>query len=269
MKNEGENNSKSILDILLWPIIVGIVVAVVSLYLEYKIDIFYPKITPTIIITQPQNETQIQSGDNVAESIDNNQSDSVLFEDDFNDGKADGWSPMGGDWKVVKDESGNYVYQAQGIEFWAYNSPTIPASDWQNYTVEARFRIIQIADRNSEQASDGSISIRGIYNEQSECYERYETYFDVVSDRVMLARIGGSSDGCPYKEIAYRNYDLELNQWYTVRIEALGSSISVDIDGFDLFDINDTTFTSGKLELLSAVNGIVQFDDVKAMAINE
>lgn len=188
--------------------------------------------------------------------------DEILFEDDFNDGKADGWSPWGGDWQVVKDEIGNYVYQGEGTDGWAFNSPLVQSDEWENYSVESKFRVVQMADRNENQGSDGSISIRGTYIKESQCYKRYELFIDIVGDRVNISRIGGSGSDCPYEEIAYWSYDLEFDHWHTIKLEALDSNISVFVDRYFLFTESDTSFTNGNIQLLAAANGIVQFDDV-------
>jgi len=51
----------------------------------------------------------------------------VLFEDNFDDGNADGWNGKGGDWTVVLDENGNYVYQGNANSSgWAYAIPNGP-----------------------------------------------------------------------------------------------------------------------------------------------
>ena len=82
----------------------------------------------------------------------------------------------------------------------------------------------------------------------------------------MTARIGDGS-GCPYTEIGKGNYDLEPNQWYTMRFEAKETTLKTYIDGHFLFEIQDRTFSRGKLEFLAAINGIVQFDDIRVVAL--
>ena len=218
-----------------------------------------PPYTATLTATRTETDTPQPSFTNTYTLTPNEE---ILFQDNFNDGTADGWKPWGGNWQVVLDEQGNYVYQGDGKDGWAFSSPLDQTVEWKNYSVESKIRVVQIADRNVNQGSDGSISIRGTYIEETQCYKRYELFFDTVGDRVNISRIGGSGPDCPYQEMEDWNYDLEFNHWHTIQIDAINSDISVFVDGFLLFTENDAAFTNGNIQLLAAENGIVQFDDV-------
>ena len=76
-------------------------------------------------------------------SVDSSEQTYVVFEDDFEDGDADGWTinippeaPSGSFWMVEPDD-GNYVLKESG-QVWA----EVGDYGWTNYTVEVRAKLL-------------------------------------------------------------------------------------------------------------------------------
>ena len=65
--------------------------------------------------------------------------------------------------------------------------------------------------------------------------------------------------------IASKEMDVTTNDWYNVTLVASGSSLKVYLDNQSLFDVTDSSLTSGGIGLLNC-SGPFYFDDVVASA---
>ena len=145
----------------------------------------------------------------------------ALFEDDFDDGRADGWDLEQG-WGIAEEE-GRAVLSGSG-HFWA-----LPESDgWVDYELVTTLKLVA-----------GTVHINFRY------FEEMPTETDLVQKRYYL----GLQENRMYvkKQIGTDFFDLyegdapfHLGGWHTVKIAVEGTSIQVYVDEEMLVDISDT-----------------------------
>jgi len=55
----------------------------------------------------------------------------------------------------------------------------------------------------------------------------------------------------------------QLNQWYTLRLEARGRLIRVSVDGQALIAVEDAVLTNGYFYLAASPGAQIQFDEIQ------
>jgi hypothetical protein len=162
---------------------------------------------------------------------------SVLFNDDFQDGNADGWTffttNTQSSWQVVADsaEATNYVL-AQGSN--ANNEAYATTGDlaWQDYSFEAKVKL-----RNAE-------PYPGLLARYKDSNNYYMLRINKVSEgRVEFSRkVGGAST-------IFASYPLATtaDTWYTLRMTIQGNVLRGYLNGNSLFEVTDTSLDAGKI----------------------
>jgi hypothetical protein len=192
----------------------------------------------------------------------------LLFEDNFEDGIADGWNGKGGNWTVVYDENGNYVYPGNANSGgWAYAIPSGASFEWKNFAIETRWRVITVSSQTDDNFADGQVTFRIKYDKPSGC-SYYGVFFDTVQDFMSLARQGFNKD-CEWAVLTDHKYALESGRWYKLRIETKGTIHKAYVDGNLFLEANDNSVVQGAFEIDAAPGGVVQFDDVKVWALGD
>lgn len=169
----------------------------------------------------------------------------VLFSDDFEDGKADGWEvivaegPSAG-WKVER-EGTNYVFSGRG-----HSLVRLKEGGWSDYRFKAKVKLIE-----------GSLHLN---YRLSGCI-RYFIGFN--NGGLYLSRTlpcGTHTD--LRRSSAYHAF----GQWYTIEILGVGANIKIYIDGvlkIDYTDANPVLFGTIGLEALPGSRVLV--DDVQVI----
>jgi hypothetical protein len=179
----------------------------------------------------------------------------------FDNGSAMGWNGSPAQWSVPQDETGNWVYQGQApvAGFTASSPPdTDILAHWADYALQVRMRVIR-PNPPDDDYTDAWIALRARGETGVGC-ESYSIFFNTSFDEITVAVSGGVD--CPYTSLARKSYPLELNQWYTVRVEAQGERIALQIDGQPVLSVTDTRRSQGFFYLTLGPNATVQFDDV-------
>ena len=151
----------------------------------------------------------------------------VLFTDDFEDGNANGWTVFGGSWSVVTD--GTRVYrQSSGSS--RYRSGA-GSTAWTNYSVEARVK---------PTTWNGTDRFAGL---AARLRDRYNGYVLALrsSGRVEMLRIASGTSTA----LASRTFPVTLGTWYTLRIDAVGTTLRGYVNGALQFTATDGTFAAG------------------------
>lgn len=177
----------------------------------------------------------------------------------FEDGNLRPWDDNDA-WRVVDDGTGNHVYQVQAPAD-ADIASDPPENDamhpWRDYAVEFRMRIVQAS--TSEDLFDTWISLRqGVNNQTPECESLNNFYLDVRRHTAVIS----TNDNCKYKELGQTDYPFQLNTWYTIRVEAIGTHLTLSIDGQPILERDDPMSGQGFYYLNAAPSAIVQFDDI-------
>ena len=174
---------------------------------------------------------------------------SILFQDNFDDGNANGWDPSQGTWIVKKDETGNYIYEGTGPDNYPQTWPG--SKDWTDYAFESRIKI---------KKGTVFVLVRG-----------NGSYFYNVSintSDISLARWNSSKS--EYKVVKSLSYPIQLNKWYLVRVEIVGQQYKLYIDNKLLTSYtyeSDSPVIKGGVGYYIGGGETVQIDDVRVWSL--
>ncbi|HEV2782173.1 MAG TPA: hypothetical protein VGX25_22505 [Actinophytocola sp.] len=167
----------------------------------------------------------------------------TLFGDDFEDGNATGWSTSGGTWSVGTD--GSRVYQQTGTSSDA--RARAGSSAWTNYAVSARIK------PTGFNGADRHVAVLA----RSQSTSNY--YYLGLSNAgsvVLGKRVGGG-----FTTLASAPAAVSVGTWYTVRLEAFGTTLRGFLNGAAVVSASDATFATGTTGLTAYFAGGA-FDDV-------
>jgi pectate lyase-like protein/fibronectin type III domain protein len=150
----------------------------------------------------------------------------TLFSDDFQDGNANGWSRSSGSWSVITD--GSLVYNQSST---SADSNTRAGTSSTNYSVQARVKPI---------AFNGADRYVGVMTRVVNSNHYY--YLALQNgNRLVLGKRAGSSPII----LASKSFTFTTGTYYTLRIDAQGSSLSGYVNGVLQLTANESEFTSG------------------------
>jgi hypothetical protein len=158
-----------------------------------------------------------------------------LFQDDFQDGDSVGWNSSPG-WQIANEDGNIFLSAATPNE-----TATIADLNWAHLLFSARLRI--------DPANSASITLRSGYEISLDANGRASLYYVDA----LLAQ------GPESAAIA------EESTWRTLNIQALGSVLTVGVDGVVQFSYDDpASLAEGLITFSSAESntGAVAFDDV-------
>jgi len=176
------------------------------------------------------------------------------FCDDFEDGDAIGWTPIGGTWSVIGD--GGSVYRGAN----GSGNAIAGSASWTDQTVEARVKVVQFG--NTKPGFRAGVIAR---------YANATSFYVFLYDGGGSLRLLKDGDLPPSHAGACAKIDANLTagSWHTLRLSVSGST-TVRLQTFlDGTPIHDCTTTSGTVPAGAAgayvygSNTIVEFDDVR------
>jgi hypothetical protein len=155
----------------------------------------------------------------------------TLLSDDFDSGGTSQWTASDGTWAIVTD--GSKAYQQSNTSNNARSSAGL--STWTAQTVIARVKPV------SFNGTDRFVSVLARFKDKS------NYYFVALrsSGKVELKKlVNGSSTA-----LATITMTISTGTWYTVKLSAIGSTISASVNGTSVGSVTDSTFTAGKAGL--------------------
>src|SRR5262245_44934861 len=176
-----------------------------------------------------------------------------VFCDDFEDGDANGWVPIGGTWSVVGD--GSSVYRGAN----GPGNSIAGAATWTDQTVEARVKVVQFG--NTKAGFRAGVIAR---------YANTTSFYVFLYDGRGALRLLKDGDLPPSHAGACAKIDANLTagSWHTLKLVVSGST-TVRLQTFlDGAPIHDCTSSSGAVpagavgSYVYGSNTIVEFDDV-------
>lgn len=176
-----------------------------------------------------------------ASKLDKDDQTNILFQDDFNDGSADGWTTAG-DWSWFVD-NGEYVVE-QGSGTTEGSSSFAGELDWTNYIFEV--------DVKGETAFDKIVLVR--YTDETNYYgvNLRSGYNDISLDRASSSITSASIENTN-------------GVWYHIKTILMGPRILVYVNDtlyLDFTDHNPTPITHGKIGLKGWNSSTVRFDNI-------
>jgi len=167
----------------------------------------------------------------------------TLFEDNFEDGNANGWQLDAG-WQVEREGS-NYVLSGSGHS-WARLSA---GHNWTDYRFSLRIKLIQEAVHLNVRLSDsGRYFIR--FGEEG-----------VVLNKQFWP-------GTLFNDLARADFPIATRKWHTVSITVEGNRLQVAVDGVDRIDYtdNESSLLQGSIALETIdQDSHVHFDNVEVV----
>jgi pectate lyase len=161
-----------------------------------------------------------------------------LFEDNFDDGNASGWTTSGGSWAVV---SGAYNQTGTSSDAKAQAGST----SWTNYGVQARVRVNTFGS-NGSRAAGVAARAQSLSN----------FYSLVLTPTAVQIRRGTSV-------LASAAHTTATGTFYTLLLNVSGSTLSGSVNGTQLVSTSDSTYASGRAGLVSSY-AAATFDDLVA-----
>ncbi|NBD25333.1 fibronectin type III domain-containing protein [Paenibacillus glycinis] len=188
------------------------------------------------------------SGDGIAVQLDTDKGFAFelvydpMFEDDFEDGDANGWTPAAGPWSVVSS-GGNDAYRAE-----AAGRSVIDATHGGDYAIEA-----DVSAANGE----GEVGLLAGYADNDDYYAF--AYEADAGKAAIKKRVGGAdtvvqtADGLP---------SIAAGTPYKLRFETIGTTLVGYLNGDPVVTAVDASLAAGKAGLVSGSTGPVAFDNV-------
>ncbi|CAM3300636.1 hypothetical protein KIPE111705_00630 [Kibdelosporangium persicum] len=149
----------------------------------------------------------------------------TLLTDDFEDGNTTGWSTSGGSWSVVSD--GSRVLRQSGA---STDARVRVGASWSGQAVQARVKPATFNGTNRHVA----VTARA---QNSTNY--YYLALSNTGSVVLGKRAGG------FTTLASAPAAVSTGTWYTVRLEAFGTTLRGFVNGTQVLAANDGTFSSG------------------------
>lgn len=172
----------------------------------------------------------------------------VLFQDDFNDGNADGWYVLEGDWRVV-----NYEYMDDRVGAgYRMDVTTVGSPTWADYVYEAQVLLEQREGGLAFRVSDDSRS----------------GYMTTIRPHLQDALLMKAWD-FPSMSHVYLDqvaFSASYNTWYTMKVVVEGSDMTVYVDDQPILSATDAEFAAGKIGLYQ-VKSIARYDNVLVTAL--
>jgi hypothetical protein len=206
--------------------------------------------TPTVTAEGQAPQSPVPST-----SAPNTGNPSVLFNEDFEDGKAQQVWNILGDWKVIEDETGNQVYDIDNSKNAEGPCIDFGSSSWGDYVIKYRFRVL-----DNGAGSWTAIAFRRNHNRMAQ----YIFSIDLYNVGLHYSGLDGQ-----WHNKKNRSYPLNKNTWYWVRVEANGTNLDIFIDGFPVINTEDTLYSTGTLELCGGPYSHAQFDDIEVTTVNK
>lgn len=174
------------------------------------------------------------------------------------------WNEDPNVWQVVELENGVRGLQGNAWtgEVIAGDPPAVVKDEmlsWADYEIALQLRIVQAGNPNDDLA-DMWITLRSDPAKMVGCHG-YDFFLDIGWQQAMLAPVSGEE--CPWRILSERDFDLETNVWYGVRVSAVEDRLRLWVDSQQLIDIHDSTSERGFFYLSIGPGATVQFRDVQ------
>jgi hypothetical protein len=168
----------------------------------------------------------------------------VLFAEDFEAGTGR-WYPTAGTWTVAAEANGNHVYRQTNVtgDNWSYAGD--PA--WTDYAMEADIMPLTWG---------GTSRIVRIFGRWIDARNWYYVNLSSAGRLELRKYVNGA-----VTELASKPFPVTLGQWYRVRLEMIGTALSVYVAGALQLTATDATFSHGMIAL-GGYGNTAQFDNV-------
>lgn len=184
-------------------------------------------------------------------------SQQLIFNQDFETNKSDGFYPNTGDWVVVADETGNIVFRGDSWPSSNYSNVSF-GPYFADGTIEYSFRIVKI---NPENDASGYVSC--LFRQLAVWNPQY--VFGYFSKDSYLSFNFENYQKDIWKDVSGTHFETG-DGWHSVQLVIIGDHFDAYIDGRGILSGSDSTKQSGKLGFEIGPDTIVEFDNIKVWA---
>src|SRR6266498_4230685 len=251
MQNENDRNSSAV-----WKIIAFIIPISITLFVVFygNGQCFQPNpptwIVPVLnlICTNRQSSTPPTSPISTT-----NANPKVLLEEDFNDGQAQDFQIVSGNWQILSD-NGNMVWDVNNPSSADYVGVNLGVVMWQNYTIQYRLKMMNFV---SNATPEVIVYFRGdnLGNSNVQAFTP-----DFNGDKLITFAKTVNRSG--WQAISTAIYPFVTQKWYTIQIVAQDNRFRIYVDNELVIDTTDSQITSGNTGLQVGPGAHVRFDDI-------
>jgi hypothetical protein len=183
----------------------------------------------------------------------------TLFEEDFEDDKAQGFKFQEGNWRIVVDSEGNRVLDLDNTSSCCLSEASFGSTTWADYAVEYRVKFLKVRQ------DDGTII--DLFFRKSEGSFGGAYYIQSITGNwvvVFYVPSGGQDWNVLGSE---RVLSFSTDIWYFVRVEVQGENIRVFLDDYPLIELQEPSIISGSVGLAIERSIHAQFDDIKVIPL--
>jgi len=184
---------------------------------------------------------------------------SVLFEEDFEDGKADNFVYISNGWLVTTEDNGNKVFEINTNTELAIKNEVgagvgFGSKDWSNYSAEYRVKLLN---------SQGNTWM----NFRSTIGDNQTYYVEWLSGEWNTITLHINQNFGPWVTLQHLDNRVWDGRWYQVRIEADGPRLRVYLNDNLMLQADDDRITHGGFDLGVTSGTHALFDDIRVTAL--
>ena len=195
------------------------------------------------------NETPITQTPQPEPATESNSEPGLLYSEDFEDGKVEGWTFDGGAWAIKQEADGNHYWNAMGtVEYPSANYDSL--NRWTDFAFEARFRFTASGDKSFFMTVRSSSAGSYIVDMTAQGY-------------IHLA----VDDAGSYKVLKEGSHPIKPLQWYLARVEVQENELRLYINDELVMAVEDSTLQSGSIGIFVYGGNPVLVDDMKVESL--
>jgi outer membrane protein assembly factor BamD (BamD/ComL family) len=178
----------------------------------------------------------------------------TLFNEDFDDGAANGIIHASENGQIIADETGNNVYEMNNFSTPNYRGIDFGYITWENYEFKFRMKFLNLGD------SQAVIEFR-----RSETgYSKYVV--SVESQRVALYYTTPLTD---WTLIKYVGYQIKRDEWYSFSIQVQENEIKVYVNDVLVIQAEDNHHSAGSINIQVGPYTHMQLDNLKVISLEK
>jgi hypothetical protein len=210
-----------------------------------------PSSTLTPIPTFTSTIVPTSTGTNALSQVD---PASLLFEQNFDNGKQDGISFSPQYWETDQDDNGNeFLCSIPGNTYAGLN---FGQSSWTNYAVELRFK-----ELDHQPGLGSTVAIYFRYDPSTNTGDAGLLDIDSHYADLILNK--------PSENLSHSYYSTLKDAWYTMRVELAGQNIKFFINNQWVGSGTDSTFIYGAANISVSPYEKICVDDIRVWALDE
>jgi hypothetical protein len=178
----------------------------------------------------------------------------LVYEENFEDGRAENISYVSGNWQIISDLNGNMVYDIDNTETSKFPGIDFGSTRWKDYVVEYRVKMLGSSTTTPWVISE--------FRRSADASDKY--VLSIESPRISLHY---TTHGVDWQSITTREYIFREGVWYSVRVEVRDTEIKISINDSVLIDTVDSKINRGALNIQVGPGTHAQFDDIQVTLI--